>query len=531
MNIQEIPFEQVHQLSHFDQLYATDQNTFSSLIPFEATWQGMEASIRQRVNQPAQRELLSGVLHRQYLENGIAGKESLINSLLNPESFTIVTAHQPYLLGGPLYFVSKILSTIKLAAQSKQRFPQYHFVPVFYIGGEDHDLEECNHTTLFGKSITWETNQTGPVGRMGLHDIDGVLGQASEILGAGEHAQHVAALLRQSYQSHRNVNQALTHFIHALLADYEFLILNADDYEAKQAFKHIIREEVLHGTAESLVLAGQEQLQALGLKPQAFVRPVNFFYLSAEGRNRIDVNGDRFEIHNTDLGFSRSEMEAEIDNHPERFSPNVIMRPVYQEFLCPSIAFVGGGGEIAYWSDRKTLFEHHQQHFPVLVRRDSNLIIDPGSYKRMRKLNVRIADLFLEPHLLKNHFLESHSESTFSLDNERIDLGNLIKQLQEKAANIDRTLMGFVGSETSHFFKSLEHIESRLKKSIAQKHQVELQQLTSLQQKLFPNGGLQERTESFLSFYVTQGPAIFDKMYDLADPLSFTFKVLVPEIN
>jgi len=526
MDFQKIAFDKVNQLSHFDQLYAADQQLFSSLLPYPATMEGIAASIEGRKNKDVNRELLVEIMTNQYKTNGIDGRDELIKSLSDKNTFTIVTAHQPYLFGGPLYFILKILSAVKLAEQCKTAFPDYNFVPVFYIGGEDHDIDESNNVTVFNKKVVWNTDQTGPVGRMTTQDITASLEEIITILGNSENALKLAEDLRACYAVGNDINDAITCFIHHVLADFQLLVLNADDLKAKQSFKYIIRDEVLNGVAEALVTSQQEELKKMGLKPQAFVRPINFFYLSDEGRNRIINKDGNFIINNTEIKFTVSEMERELDDHPERFSPNVIIRPIYEEFLLPSVAFVGGGGELAYWIDRKPLFEYFDVHMPVLVRRDSMMIVDKGSMKKLGKLQLKIQDLFKDAHDLKTYFLNMHAESAISFNEENQELAELIKKMQEKVASIDPTLSGFVGSETSSFFKTIEHIEARVKKSLSSKHDIELQQLHTLQQKFFPANSLQERNESFMSFYIKMGNSLFEKIYNASNPLDISFKVI-----
>jgi len=526
MDCQKIAFDKVNQLSQFDHLFASDQNKFSSLLPFPATMDGIAASIESRKEKGVDRNALVSILTEQYNNNRISGREDLIRSIYDTNTFTIVTAHQPYLFGGPLYFILKILSAVKLADQCHQAFPEYKFVPVFYIGGEDHDIDEANNLTVFNKKIVWNTAQSGPVGRMETDDLANALEEIRGILGNSENAAKLSAELVDCYKSGSNVNHAITCFIHKILGNYPLLVINADDLNAKKLFRPIIREEVLNGTAEELVLKQQEEIKKIGIKPQAFVRPINFFYLSPQGRNRIIREGKDFIINSTDIKFTFSEMEKEIEFHPERFSPNVIMRPLYQEFLLPSIAFVGGGGELAYWSDRRLLFEHFNIHMPVLVRRDSMMIVDQGSVKRLTKLNLKVHDLFMDANKLKTYFLDHQAESEISFKSETQELSLLIKKLQEKVSNIDPTLTGFVGSETNSFFKSIGNIESRVKKSLSSKHDIELQQLNTLQLKFFPINSLQERTESFMSFYTRMGDTLFEKIYEASDPLDMTFKVI-----
>ncbi len=522
-----IDFEKIIQFSHFDHLFASDQTIFKKLIPLTTSMESIGESIKRKKEQDIDRHALAEMLHRQYRSNKLEGRESLIDSLKDDKTFVIVSAHQPYLFGGPMYFIYKILSTIKLAEQCKVAYPDYNFIPIFYVGGEDHDLEESNHIRLFQKTVTWNTSQRGPVGRMNTDDISPAIKEVVSILGSATHTEALTAILNEAYLPGQTINEAITKFIHLLLSDYNLLILNADDKQAKERFKNVIASEVLSQTTQSLVKEQQDKLKSIGLKPQAFVRPINFFYISENGRNRIELNGENYSIVGTSMTFTREEMKNEIQSYPEKFSPNVIMRPLYQEFLLPSVAFVGGGGELAYWSDRKLLFEHWKIHFPVLVRRDSMIIIDKGSQKKLDKLGVSIKDLCLNSHELKSKYIKQHSESDLSFDKEIATIQDLIKELQSKVSTIDPTLVAYVGSETNGFVKSLEQIESRVNKAIAHKHETELNQLTNLQQKFFPNNILQERTDSFLGLYSQYGKEFLDKVYEATEPLSFKMKVVM----
>ena len=526
MCCQKLPFEKVQQLSTFDKLFANNQSLFEELIPWKTEMKSIKMVISDRQKKPFDRKLIHEILTRQYNSLNINGRNDLIDSLLDDNTYAMVTAHQPYLFGGPLYFITKIISAIKLAQQAKDAFPDNNFVPIFYIGGEDHDLEECNNTTIFQKKILWNTQQSGPIGRMTTDDIDAAIEELCGIMGKNEHAEKLSKLIRTAYHPGRTVNEAMTYFINEFLEDYPLLILNADDVNGKKAFRKIIHQEVLEGIAEPLIVRQQEKMKELGLKPQAFVRPINFFYLSKYGRNRIERKGDRFEIVQTDISFSAVQMEKEIEDYPDRFSPNVIMRPIYQDFLLPTVAYIGGGGELAYWADRKLLFEAFDITMPMLVRRDSFVIVDQTSLKKLEKINISIKELFKDENELKSGFLASQTEVSLSFGSETKALAKVIADIQDKVQQVDPTLKGFVGSETATFFKTLSHIEARVRKALSGKHEIELQQLHSLHQRFFPNNGLQERVESFLSFYVMNGKEIIEKLIECSDPLDFNFKIV-----
>ena len=327
---------------------AADLRPFFQHTP---TLDGIRKAISERQQFPTNRKLLAEELQKQYatVSRSKVVTEN-IQSLLSPDTFTITTAHQNNIFTGPLYFIYKILHTISLSAQLKQSLPQYHFVPVYYIGSEDADLDELNHIYLDGEKLVWNTQQKGAVGRMKidaalLRLIDRMEGQLSVQPNGAE----IISLLRQHYKSGDTVEHATFSFVNALFAEYGLLVLMPDNAALKKQLIPVFEDDLLHQTASGIVGKTAERIQAAGYKTQAHPREINLFYLKDDIRERIELHGDEYQVLNEGLPFSKDKMLAELQWHPERFSPNVILRGIYQETILPDIAFIGGGGELAYW--------------------------------------------------------------------------------------------------------------------------------------------------------------------------------------
>lgn len=528
MRVLHFDYRQVPGIAEKDLAYLCDDPRLQPFCLHPQRMDAFERLIDQRCAYPCDRALLVSVLRDQYaaLPENEAVRQA-IEALGKERTFTVVTAHQPSLFTGPLYFIYKIVSAINLARQLGERFPDKTFVPVFVIGGEDHDFEEINHAWVFGQRLEWQTEAGGPVGRLATESLRPVLDRLREVLGDSPEAMRWYTLIEQAYTRYPRYGQATQALVHSLFGKFGLVTLLMDEPRLKAAFRPIIREEVLEQASHPIVTATQQRLEAAGFAPQAYVRPINFFYMTDTSRERIEPEGEGFRLVESGRFLAKAEMEAEIAQHPERFSPNVVMRPLYQEFILPNLAYVGGGGEIAYWLERKEQFRHFGVSYPMLVRRNSALWIDRGSARRMDKLGLQVDDLFEETEALIKRWLAQHADEPFSLEAERRDLEALFARVAEKARAIDPTLEKKVLAEGARQLKALESIETRLVRAEKQKHEQAINQIRKLRDKLFPDGKLQERRENFLSIATRIGDTFFEALFEHLDPLDRRFVVFI----
>ncbi len=526
MDVLHFDYRAVPGIAKKDLAYLCDDPRLSPFCLHPQRMDAFDALIGQRRQHGSPRALLVQVLRAQYAALPEAEPvRSAIEALAQPQTFTVATAHQPCLFTGPLYFVYKIVSAIKLARQLQARHPEQRFVPIFVIGGEDHDFEEINHAYVFGQRIDWQAEAGGPVGRLSTQTLKPALDALRNLLGDSPEARRWYALIEEAYTRYPRYGQATQALVHALFGKYGLVVLQMDEPRLKAAFRHIIRKEVLEQASQPVVTATQQQLKAEGFEPQAFVRPINFFYMTDTRRERIEPDAHGFRLAQSGRFFAKAEMEAEIEAHPERFSPNVVMRPIYQEFVLPNLAYVGGGGEIAYWIERKAQFELFGLPFPMLVRRNSALWIDRGSARRMAKLGLSVSDLFEETEVLIRRWLARHAGEPFSLEAEKQQLEQLFAQVAAKARAVDPTMEKKVLAEGAKQLKALQHIETRLLRAEKQKHEQAIGQLRKLREKLFPAGKLQERHDNFLTFATRLGDAFFETLLARLDPMDRRFVV------
>jgi bacillithiol biosynthesis cysteine-adding enzyme BshC len=548
MKVSKIPFEKLPMLAKTDRAYAAADATLRPFYEHPVDIESFEKTIKQKQAKPVERNILTTVMQEQFqsfenfLEknNYVIPKKSnsyeAIQSFRNENTFCVTTAHQPILFLGPLYFVYKIISTIQLSEQLKNRFPAQNFVPVFVIGGEDHDFEEVNHAHIFGKKIEWtlqnaaDTGGGGSVGSMTTESLATALETLKNVLGESDSAKNIFDVINNCYSQADNYQNATQFLIYYLFSKYGLVVLNMTDARLKRLFIPLMKTEILEQKSKPLVEQTQAELQALGFKSQAFAREINLFYLQPKLRTRIVREGDHFEALNTDLRWSEAEILAELERSPELFSPNVVMRPLFQETILPNLAYVGGGGELAYWLERKRQFEAFGVPFPMLVRRNSAQFVDKNAQERAKKLGLTLPDLMEDEISLTKKYVQNQANADFSLEKQRKNLEKLFEEIAEIAKNVDASLEKTVLAEGAKQRQSIEQLEARIGKAEKQKHETALQQIRTLSTKLFPNGGLQERNDNFLPLYLKFGDTFFDILKENLNPLEQGLVVLEEDV-
>ncbi|MFY0255884.1 bacillithiol biosynthesis cysteine-adding enzyme BshC [Chitinophaga sp. 30R24] len=481
------------------------------------------AAIQARQNFDTPRAALVAALQQQYeLLEPVKEVTENIQALLQPNTFTVCTAHQPNIFTGYLYFVYKILQTVKLCASLKEQYPEYHFVPVYYMGSEDNDLEELGSIYLEGKTLAWHTHQQGAVGRMQPEGLEALIGEIKKALGYAPHAASLISLLQQAYLEHDNIQAATLSLVHALFGKYGLVVLVPDNPDLKRLYLPVIKDELFNQVSHRIVNDTVEKLSVY-YKVQANPREINLFYLQDGLRERIVQEGEQWKVLHTSLTFTATSLEQELQAHPERFSPNVILRGMFQESILPNIAFIGGGGEIAYWLELQTLFAHYQVPYPVVLLRNSLLLTDEASQQRMAKLGITTTELFKPTEDIVNDFVKRHTNAALVLKDEYAAIEQLFDALEEKARSIDITLVASTASERTQALKSIGKLEHKFLRAEKKKFTWQTDQIRQVKNKLFPAGSLQERKENFMPWYAQEGPAFFDRILEALTPVTDQF--------
>ena len=507
--------------------YLNQKKDLSALYHRFPTLDNFEKQFQEKQSQFSNehRNVLVATLKKQYASIETSSKTAQnIDALLQSNTFTITTGHQLNLFTGPLYFLYKIISTINLTEELKSKYPNQNFVPIYWMATEDHDFEEINYFTFKGKKIRWNAESTGPVGRHTTAGLEEVFSVFEKEIGNSNNAQFIKKLFKSAYLQHENLADATRYLANVLFGEYGLVILDADDATLKTEFAPFVKEELLHQTSHKEVTDTIEKLKPYDI--QVNPREINLFYIEDKLRERIILENGEYQVNNTSLVFSEVEILALLEEHPEKFSLNVLLRPLYQEVILPNLCYIGGGGELAYWLELKSFFDAVAVPFPILLLRNSALIATQKQTEKADKLGLTWQDLFDKQTHLINEKTEMLSEFPIDLSIQKDHLSNQFHYLHALANQTDKSFVGAVKAQEAKQIKGLEHLEKRLLKAQRRKYEQELERIVNLQNELFPNKGLQERQANFSEFYIENGENLIEKLFEKLHPLRNEFNIL-----
>ena len=530
-----------------DCLSYSKTNYFSSLIidyldqkeelkPFYHRFpslENFEAQMEEKKNffSSEKRDLLVKVLKEQYADiEKVEAVTNNIDLLLAKNTFTVTTGHQLNLFTGPLYFLYKIVSAINLASTLKKKYPKSNFVPVYWMATEDHDFEEINYFNLKGKKFKWNNLQkeagNNAVGELNTEGLEEIFNLFSAEIGGGKNADELKQLFKNAYLEHSNLTDATRYLAHELFKEYGLVILDAHNRELKSEFIPYIEKELFEKVSYNTTTSKADQLKDLGYGVQVNPREINLFYLNDGLRERIVEEEGTYSVHETDIQWSAEEMKKEVHDFPERFSPNVVLRPLYQEVILPNLCYIGGGGELAYWFELKDMFEDLEVPFPILLLRNSALIETGKQNEKRKKLNILQEELFLKQHELINRKVRKISNVEIDFSPQKEHLQKQFEQMYELAEQTDPTFLGAVKAQEVKQLKGLDHLEDRLLRAQKRKLKDEVSRIAALQNELFPNKSLQERQINFSEMYLEFGKSLIPNLIEELNPLELQFKIL-----
>jgi bacillithiol synthase len=471
------------------------------------------------------REILVSELEKQYQNFEVSETTSNnIKLLNNANTFTVTTGHQLNLFTGYLYFIYKIVSTINLCKQLKSEYPEYNFVPIYWMATEDHDFDEINYFNFKEKKIRWNRETSGPVGRLSTEGLDKVFEVFSKEIGHSSNAQKLKELFENAYLKNNNLADATRFLTNELFKNEGLVILDGDSKELKKNFIPYAKKELLEQTSFQKVTETNRLLKDYFI--QVNPREINLFYIEDNLRERIILENGIYKVNNTTLQFSENEIVAELEKHPEKFSPNVILRPLYEEVILPNLCYIGGGGELAYWFELKANFEANKVTFPMLLLRNSVLLTTEKQVAKADKLDLTWKDLFSNQQDLFDKKTKEFSKLKIDFTAQKVQLKKQFESLLELTTQTDKSFLGAVKAQEAKQTKGLENLEKRLLKAEKRAHADQLERIILLQNELFPNQGLQERKNNFSEFYLECGTVIIEKLIKELQPLRNEFSII-----
>jgi len=518
MQLEKIPLSDTHAFSSFFLDYIQDPHKLTPFFHRSPQLENFEKQFADKSTFPAtHRSILVETLQRQYLHLTPNDRvKSNILSLASEKTFTVTTGHQLTIFTGPLYFIYKIVTVINTCTRLRQKYPEYSFVPVYWMATEDHDFAEISSFRLYGKKYQWETDQTGAVGRFNPKTIGNLL---REIPGD-------TRLFKDAYLRHDTLSDAVRYYIHKLFGPDGLVVIDADDRSLKSLFEGVMEDDLFHHTTKGLVDTQNSKLEDLGYYPQVHAREINFFYLDAGVRNRLEREGTGFKVVDHDLRFSFDQIRDLIKKEPEKLSPNVVLRPLYQETILPNLAYAGGPAEIVYWLQLKPVFDHFKVTFPILIPRNFGLVMDNPTLRKFEKTGLELKDLFEEKNYLFNHWVLKNTRHNLTLTDSIRAVREIFDLLKTRVTQLDVTLGPAAEAEKKRTVNSLEKMEKKMLKAEKRRHSDKLHQIEAVKDVLLPGGSLQERADNFLNFY-QQDPDFIRHLINIFDPFDFRLHVLM----
>jgi bacillithiol biosynthesis cysteine-adding enzyme BshC len=514
---------ELQKTGQFSQFFLDYIGGEKELAPFYAHSPKLESfkqAIEQKTFSEGIRKTLVEALQGQYANQEVSyAVSSNIESLASDHTFTVTTGHQLNLFTGPLYFIYKIVSTINLAKQLAQAYPDCKFVPVYWMATEDHDFDEINYFKLDGKKYQWNSEQTGAVGGFELDK------SFKEFLKSVSFAPEV---FLEAYTSSKTLAEAVRKYVNSLFGEEGLLIVGGDDAKLKSEFSEVILSDLFEHAPFQKATEATDELEDLGYSSQIFPREINFFYLEKGVRERIEKTASGFGVVNTELRFTDEEMSALVAKHPERFSPNVVLRPLYQEMILPNLAYLGGPAEVVYWLQLKGVFDHFEVPFPVILPRNFALLINEKVKRKMQQLNWEVEDLFVDVSHWKKTFVKTEASIDIELAKQKEIVATLFDVKGKEAAHLEKSLGNAFEAGKVRSLKILDQMATKLRKAEERRLHTQIERASAIQESVKPGGSPQERVVNMMQYYLGN-PELISELLDCFDPLDFRMMVLENE--
>lgn len=535
-DLHKVPIERTKAFSKLVIDYANDDEKLRNLYGLRPEAQLFEKQMKAKSHFDSEhRYALVKALTEQYgrLKDVQVDSDRVEKNVIDLEhanTFTVTTGHQLNLFTGPLYFWYKIVHAINLARSLKETYPEYQFAPVYWMATEDHDFDEINHINLFGGKPRWDRPDGGAVGRMDLQGMNQVLSDLAAVMGPGANAHYLNDLFQRAYGQQDTLADATRYLVHELFAEEGLVIVDGDDRSLKELFVDAVDSEMREQTTFKKSVEAVQKLDS-EYHVQVNPREINLFYLDDQGRQRLEANDRGWHVVDRDKSFTPETFDAERAKHPERFSPNVLMRPLYQEVILPNLAYIGGGAEVAYWLELKASFDAHEVPFPILFLRNSALVISKKNDSKRSRLGLELEELFESTEELVERCVSEHSNEKLDFSEYRKMLEGMFSDMEEVAGRTEKSFEGAVRAQEQKQLNGLDKLNKRLLKAEKRKHEQLAERVRELKLAIFPKGKLQERFDNFIPLYLEYGDDFKRALLDHLDPVSFDFHVLVEQEN
>ncbi len=471
---------------------------------------------------------ISEILVKQYsnLNPSTLTKEN-INKLSDKKTLTIFTGQQLGILGGPLYTFYKIITTIKLSRYLTERYNDYNFVPVFWMEADDHDFNEVRTTKIID-----DTNSLLTIGykeeieeddlkqSVGLINLDSSINNFFEKLNnslmATDFKNSILDHLKNIYKEGRSFKESFRELIFNYFDEYGLVIFDPQDKAVKELLKPVFKKEITDFRTHTEKLVHTSATLEELYHAQVKVKPVNLFLRIDEGRHSIEPVDNEYKLRRKRKSFTQEQLLELLENEPDNFSPNVLLRPICQDYLFPTAFYVAGPSEISYFAQIKPLYELYDITEPIIYPRSSATILENSIANSLEKHSVSINDIFIDVESVKKKIINSVEEN--SVDEMFEGITNQIEatfdQLKEKLIDLDKTIADSSNKYRDKILSNISELKSKAEKAQQKKYEVTLRQVDRAAVHLFPNSNLQEREINIIYFVNKYGDSFLKELFD-----------------
>ncbi|HKL18749.1 MAG TPA: bacillithiol biosynthesis cysteine-adding enzyme BshC [Halalkalibaculum sp.] len=443
-----------------------------------------------------------------------------IDRLAGEDALAVVTGQQLGVLGGPLYTVFKILGTIHLAQQLEEKLKR-PVVPVFWLADEDHDYEEVQSVSIINKddtetfSLPDKTENLPPVAELEFpEELEALKKEVRESLYETDFSEDLWAILDHSFKAGKRFDYSFGDFIARLFSKHGLVLAGSNHPAVKEHTKDCMKAAIERADEMREALEKQSESIKTDYHQQVTLYDSNLFYLDDEkGRQKISRNGDGWK---TDAGYEwqTDELVDEIDSDPGKFSPNVFLRPILQDFFLPTLGYVAGPGETAYYGQMKLFYNSFALKMPVIFPRLSATLIEPAIDRILDELPFDIHEYDSRIEDLESEFVDRTEqvdiEAIFSDWKEKVEV--ISQDKTEAIKKVDPTLEGASGKASSVYMGELDKLKGKVYRAVKQQEQTQLNRIKKIKAQLFPNGAPQERVVAGIYFMNKYGVTIWDEM-------------------
>lgn len=492
--------------------YSRVQNFYCGNFRDDTLWQN---KIDEVLSRHVHRSALVQLLLNQNRDFHCGVKTlSNIDLLLNDNSVAIITGQQVGLFSGPLYTLYKTLTVLKLTEQLTEKYPDYNFVPIFWLESEDHDIEEISSFSLINNAnqliklkyqyeAEKEDANYGAVGNLYLNNsIKLFFDTLRQSLISTEYSPNVIELFETAYQNGMTFSRAFVHLFNVLLEDSGLVFFDPNNPTIKNLVKPIFENELKNISKTCQLVIEQSDSIEHQYHAQIKPKPINLFMFINNGRYNIEPRTDGFSLKGTRKYFTNTEMFDLLDKKPEAFSPNVVLRPICQDYIFPTLSYVAGPSEVAYFAQLKLLYQHFNIPEPIIYPRASVTIVEERIQKTMVKFNLKVSDFYKDVELLKIRVAESLTDFKVEdlFDNSFGTISETLTSLKGGLQSIDKTLGPALENTLIKIQNALNTLKEKTIAAQKRQHEISLRQLDKVALSLFPNSNLQEREMNIVYF-------------------------------